>query len=633
MHRPLVFAVTAILVMMVSASVGEALRLSDTPPLSGTSFPISDEPRDQKLPAIAYNSNANEYLVVWQDVRSSATDHNIYTQRVSAAGELLADESLINASAGAQVSPFAVWNALADEYLVVWTDSASTLDIYGQRVGSNGHLIGGRLALSTTDGDQMGPIAAWNATANEYLVVWSDLRNSRAERASDIYGLRLGVDGIVIKSEFAIVQAEGSQSPISLTWNVIEQDYLLAWQDSRADWPHGYGRRLMSSGLGAGPEFAMSVTSDRLYGPAGLAVTWDPTANRYVISCYTPTPSASSTPSPTASATLTAKPTRTPKPTHTPSATPTPTDTPSATPTPTDTPGVTPTPTDTPSATPTPTDTPSATPTPTDTPSATPTPTGTPSATPTPTGTPSATPTPTSTPSAAVVVPRAYFPLIVYNLPPTPTPTSTPSRTPTPLPAGIYGAVTYKGTPAAQIPLTLLFYNGTAWGSTPEPTKTAPDGSYLFGSVSSLGSGQAYEVEYVNDVGDPKYLSVWYGPQIQGYTAGSRRSGGDFDIANVTLLSPPHSYPPDDTFRSLPVTFTWQTRGLAGDSYGWVLFEVESNHELWKTGNLGDTATYTLTGLPPGTTFDKRYGWFVRVYSGENGFGESYYYHAITFIR
>jgi hypothetical protein len=333
--------------MMVSASVGEARWLSDTPPLNGTSFPISVEPSDQKAPAFAYNSTANEYLVVWQDVRNGTTDHNIHAQRVSASGELRADEFVINASAGAQLSPSAVWNAIADEYLVVWTDSASTLDIYGQRISSTGRLIGSRLALSAADGDQMGPIAAWNATANEYLVVWSDFRDSAAERTSDIYGRRLGADGVVIGSEFAIVQAKGSQSPISLTWNVIERDYLLAWRDSRVASPRGYGRHLMSSGLGSGPEFSMSGMPDRQDGPADLAVTWDPTASRYVITCHTPTPSATPVPSGTVSATRTAKPTRTPKPTHTPTNTPTPTDTPSATPTPTDTPSATPTPTDT----------------------------------------------------------------------------------------------------------------------------------------------------------------------------------------------------------------------------------------------------------------------------------------------
>jgi hypothetical protein len=158
-------------------------------------------------------------------------------------------------------------------------------------------------------------------------------------------------------------------------------------------------------------------------------------------------------------------------------------------------------------------------------------------------------------------------------------------------------------------------------------THTAEDGSYLFGSLSSLDSGQAYGVMYANSTGDSRYLSVWYGPIIQGYTVGSQRSGGNFDIANVALLSPPH-----DSSRALPVTFTWQTRGLAGDSYRWVLFDLETN-QLWETASLGDTGMYILAALPEGTRYNRKYGWFVRVYSSENGFGESFYYHAITFIQ
>jgi hypothetical protein len=446
-HRPLVSVVAAILVMMVSASIGEALWLSDTSPLNGASFPITVAPGYQELPAIAYNSNANEYLVVWQDTRSGATDYNIYAQRVSPSGEPLAGKFVINAAAGTQLSPSAAWNAIADEYLVVRTDSSSTFDICGQRVDSKGQLIGGRFAIT----------------------------------------------------------------------------------------------------------------------------------------CHTPTPSATPGPWETVSATCTAKPTRTPKPTHTS--------------------------TDTPSATPTPTDTPSATPTPTDTPSATPTPTHTPSSTPTPTETVTAT---------AVVVPRAYFPLLVYSLPPT--------LTPTPFPVGIYGKVSYNGSPASQILITLWFYNGTSWVSVSE-TNTTEEGSYLFGSVSSLGSGQAYGVMYANNTSDSRYLSMWYGPIIQGYATGSVRRGGDFDIANVSLLSPPH-----DSARSLPITFTWQTRGLGGDAYRWVLFDLETN-QLWETGSLGDVGAYVLAALPPGTNYNKKYGWLMRVYSGENGFGESFYYHAITFIR
>ena len=208
MRRPLFFVVTAILVMMVFASVSEALWLSDTPLPIGTSSPISVESSDQQLPAVAHNSATDEYLVVWQDTRPAAS-HNVYAQRVAGSGELLASAVVISAAAYADSPPSVVWNATEDEYLVIWTDTSSGLDILGQRVGSDGQLIGDRLVTIAADGDQIGPIAAWNAITNEYLVVWSDFRSGGTEHTSDIYGRRLDVDGLAIDSEFAIVQAEG----------------------------------------------------------------------------------------------------------------------------------------------------------------------------------------------------------------------------------------------------------------------------------------------------------------------------------------------------------------------------------------------------------------------------------------
>ena len=265
-RRPLLFVVFAILVMLVFASVSEALWLSDTPLPIGTSSPVSVESSDQQLPAVAHNSATDEYLVVWQDTRPR-TSHSLYVQRVAGSGELLASEVVISTAAAADSSPSVVWNATEDEYLVFWTDAASGLDILGQRVASDGQLIGDRLVIMIADGDQIGPIAAWNATANEYLVLWSDFRTSGAEHTSDIYGRRLDVDGLAIDSEFAIVQAEGSQSPASLSWDATKLEYQSAWQDSRVAWPDGYGRRLTSSGLGAGPSLgcplALSVHTVR----------------------------------------------------------------------------------------------------------------------------------------------------------------------------------------------------------------------------------------------------------------------------------------------------------------------------------------------------------------------------------
>ncbi len=79
------------------------------------------------------------------------------------------------------------WNLTANEYLVVWSGDDDTaplvneeFEIFGQRVDAGGTEIGTndfRLSDMGPDGnvsfDAFSPAVAWNATANEYLVVWA----------------------------------------------------------------------------------------------------------------------------------------------------------------------------------------------------------------------------------------------------------------------------------------------------------------------------------------------------------------------------------------------------------------------------------------------------------------------------
>lgn len=143
--------------------------------------------------------------------------------------------------------------------------------------------------------------------------------------------------------------------------------------------------------------------------------------------------------------------------------------------------------------------------------------------------------------------------------------------------------------------------------------------------MPSLGADQLYYVRYGPNTADPRYLYDWYGPDITSYTAGESVPGGDFDIANVELLSPDSG-----AVVTLPTTFTWRRRGLAGDSYGWSLFDPAGD-DWWWTGDLGDVSGFTLTGLPEGATYGKEYGWDVWVFRGPDSYGSSFYYHAVTF--
>jgi photosystem II stability/assembly factor-like uncharacterized protein len=248
-----------------------------------------------------------------------------------------------------------------------------------------------------------------------------------------------------------------------------------------------------------------------------------------------------------------------------------------------------------------PTPSPSATPTAT----ATATPTGSPTAT--ETSTPTRTPTPTATPTR------------------TSTPTATPTGTPS-APSGIHGTVTYNEAGAAGIELLLRHFDGAAW-STAATTYTDAQGGYRFTGAPSLGLDQTYYVGYGPNTTDDRYLYTWYGPDITAYTMGQSVSGGDFDIANVDMLSPA----PRATV-TLPATFTWQPRGIASDTYGWGLFDP-SGDDTWWTDDIGAVSSFQLTGLPPGATYGHEYGWYVYVFNGPDSYGTSYYYRPVTFAR
>ncbi len=162
--------------------------------------------------------------------------------------------------------------------------------------------------------------------------------------------------------------------------------------------------------------------------------------------------------------------------------------------------------------------------------------------------------------------------------------------------------------------------------STVATTTTDGDGGYLFTGIPDLGAGQNYYVLFGPNGSDSRYVSFWFGPDITSYEAGTSVAGGDLDIANVSLTSPASG-----STLPLPVTFTWERRTVAGDTYRWILFDPDNPAVAWFTNDLGYVGQFTLTNLPAGATYGKEYGWYLRIYHGADSYGQSFYYGGITF--
>ena len=130
----------------VEASASPLDMLSSEKQLSS---PVSPEP-NRYQPAIAYNWKHREYLVVWHNTWPDG-HRDIYARRVSEAGKLLT-QFAITAGPNDRFQPDVVYNATDDEYLVVWMYNPSgdnqTYNIWGRTVSWNGGVMGPEVDLN-----------------------------------------------------------------------------------------------------------------------------------------------------------------------------------------------------------------------------------------------------------------------------------------------------------------------------------------------------------------------------------------------------------------------------------------------------------------------------------------------------
>jgi len=225
--------------------------------ISGTGATMNED-----YPAVAWDADDDEYLVVWADYRSSSAE--VYGRRVAGAGSPVGSDFRVSgAAAAAGGSPSGVvWNGTDDEYLVVWVDGRnSSPDIYGRRVAGAGTPVGSdiRISRAGATGEYL-PAVAWNGTDDEYLVVWEDWRNY-STREQDTYGQRLAADGARLGANFRIGGTATADIVPAVAWNGEVGEYLVVWQDQRnyeSRETDIYGRRVSADGTRLEKDFRVS---------------------------------------------------------------------------------------------------------------------------------------------------------------------------------------------------------------------------------------------------------------------------------------------------------------------------------------------------------------------------------------
>jgi hypothetical protein len=198
-----------------------------------TGFAINVTNGFQGFPAVAGNNDG--YLVVWVDGRAfnPGGGYALYGAKISRSGESPIAEFKIT-DTSANDSPAVA--ATADGYLVVWNDYRNSSDgfyrsgIYGARVSNAGVLLDSMgFPISTEAGAAGQPAVA--ASGDSYLAVWSDGRNvTNTANVWNIYGARISQSGQVLDPNGIRVSiAPGNQVNPAVAGNAL--GWLAVWEN------------------------------------------------------------------------------------------------------------------------------------------------------------------------------------------------------------------------------------------------------------------------------------------------------------------------------------------------------------------------------------------------------------------
>lgn len=353
----------------LDASTGAAIGTDDF----RIDQPITTSGYLATLPSIAYNSTADEYLVVWEsDITGDDDEFSTVGQRLTNAGELVGESLTITT-----MMPYgldAAYHAEENEFLVVWAgnDDTKGLEIFAQRldaatgaeVGDDDFRIsdmGFDLDLNFVVSD---PAIIYNDTTQEFLVVWSGGLDD-SDINYEIYGQRLSASGEELGDDDFLISTTGSESARytanepAIVYNPMDQEYLVTWAVDTffgtmdAEEYEIYGQRLNGlTGAEVGEDdfriSDMGPDDNSAYQPYSPAIGYNSQNNTYLVAWSGDDNTAplvnnefeifgqrlvgQQTPDPTATPTATSTPTATPTATSTPTATATVMPTPTATP-------------------------------------------------------------------------------------------------------------------------------------------------------------------------------------------------------------------------------------------------------------------------------------------------------------
>jgi hypothetical protein len=199
-------------------------------PKVGNSLDIRVDNLVNALPKVAYNSQHNEFLVVWEEQISSA-EVAIYGQRVGPDGILKGGPIEIRKVLNTIYhSPSVAYSPVQDKFLVVYRHNykSDDYDIWAIQVSWDGSSKSAEFPIDRRLGLQWASKVTYNTQSDEYLILYEDFftANDRRILATRVKASDLSTPGSQI--QVAYVSGQSRRLP-DVAYNVTRNEYLIAY--------------------------------------------------------------------------------------------------------------------------------------------------------------------------------------------------------------------------------------------------------------------------------------------------------------------------------------------------------------------------------------------------------------------
>lgn len=230
----------AALVLVVMACMFAACSESNMKFLSSKIELAANPNLAEWIPRIAYNSQADEFLVVWteQGVRAPGDPslYGIVAQRFSSKGEKIGTP--LN-PAGPPLNtilliPTPEYNKFTNQYLMAYTmaQGSTGFDEFASLFTADGNIIKQPFPVSQKPKSQMHTRIAFNSLKHQFFVTYNSSEDSTVA-SPDIKGVLVDETGTLVGDELIINNVAGDEYNPYIAYNPTDNTYLVNWEDFR----------------------------------------------------------------------------------------------------------------------------------------------------------------------------------------------------------------------------------------------------------------------------------------------------------------------------------------------------------------------------------------------------------------